>query len=408
MGEVSLKKMIRGVSESVSSAAAERKRLLKRRLELQRLKRIRRKTVPAYRHCKNCGTELKGMYCHRCGQYALDIRQPFWKYIMQYFENVYQFDSKVWVTLWMLFRRPGFLTTEFNAGKIASYVHPMKLLMFITVVFFIFIFFILGDVVDRSLESNSKTYAETLSEMSGKEYAAFAAAFPVKDTTVLLLARNQDISRYPELFEVLECRPAEYDGRQDVGGLPEDTLRVKMPSGLYVSFFEEYVTLDGETLSCDIHRDNAARSDRNELFKERFMNTASGYAPMVALLFTPVLGLLLMAFYRKLKMPYMSHLVFSLHWSSFMFLLVAAFVVAVELWHFEGWMSYLFMAILLIYTVVASHWVYAGTGWIKTALKSILLLSTYSFILLIVISGLLLLLVYSTKDLLDESAVTGL
>lgn len=407
MEKVSFKEMVTGIQESVSEAASERKRLLKRRLELQRLKRIRRKTVPAYRHCKNCGTELKGMYCHRCGQYALDIRQPFWKYIMQYFENVYQFDSKVWVTLWMLFRRPGFLTTEFNAGKIASYVHPMKLLMFITVVFFIFIFFILGDVVDRSLENNSRTYAETLSEMSGKEYKAFVLAFPVKDTTVLLLARSTEISRYPEIFEILECRYADYGSQHGGDALPEDTLRVKMSSGVYASFFEEYATVDGETLSCDIHRDNAARSDRNELFKERFMNTASGYAPMVALLFTPVLGLLLMAFYRKLKMPYMSHLVFSLHWSSFMFLLVAVFVVAVALWHFEAWMSYVFMAVLFIYTVVASRWVYAGTGWVKASVKSLLLLLTYSFILLIVISGLLVLLVYSTQDVLDESAIAG-
>ena len=29
-----------------------------------------------------------------CGQYTLDIYQPFWKYLRQYIENVYQFDSK--------------------------------------------------------------------------------------------------------------------------------------------------------------------------------------------------------------------------------------------------------------------------------------------------------------------------
>ena len=67
-----------------------------RRIEYDRLRRIRRQTVPKYVHCKNCGTRLEGMYCHRCGQYALDTEQPFWKYIKQYFENVYQFDSKVW------------------------------------------------------------------------------------------------------------------------------------------------------------------------------------------------------------------------------------------------------------------------------------------------------------------------
>lgn len=63
------------------------------------------------------------MYCHCCGQYALDIYQPFWKYLRQYIENVYQFDSKIWQTLWLMFTRPGFLTNEFNAGKsIPTYI----------------------------------------------------------------------------------------------------------------------------------------------------------------------------------------------------------------------------------------------------------------------------------------------
>lgn len=88
----------------------------------------------------NCGTPLKGMYCHRCGQYALDIYQPMWKYIRQYFENMYQFDGKIWLTLRLLFTRPGYLTNEFNEGKINSYVHPFHLYMCISVVFFTLFF----------------------------------------------------------------------------------------------------------------------------------------------------------------------------------------------------------------------------------------------------------------------------
>ena len=77
-----------------------------RKIELFRLKRIRKKKTPKYSYCKNCGTPLEGMYCYRCGQYALDTEQPFWKYVRQYFENVYQFDTKIWRTLWYLFSPP--------------------------------------------------------------------------------------------------------------------------------------------------------------------------------------------------------------------------------------------------------------------------------------------------------------
>lgn len=40
----------------------ERKRRVMRLIELKRLRRIRKKTVPGYTYCKNCGTKLEGMY----------------------------------------------------------------------------------------------------------------------------------------------------------------------------------------------------------------------------------------------------------------------------------------------------------------------------------------------------------
>ena len=92
-----------------------------------------------------------GMYCYQCGQYALDTEQPFWKYVRQYFENVYQFEGKVWQTLYRLFASPGFLTKEFNLGKINSYVHPFKLYMFIATVFFMAFFYMASSKTDNVL-----------------------------------------------------------------------------------------------------------------------------------------------------------------------------------------------------------------------------------------------------------------
>ena len=76
-------KGLKAAGERLKERAAKRKRLILRDIELKRIRRVRRKTIPKYTYCKNCGTELKGMYCHRCGQYALDVEQPFWKYIKQ-------------------------------------------------------------------------------------------------------------------------------------------------------------------------------------------------------------------------------------------------------------------------------------------------------------------------------------
>ena len=182
----------------------KRREKLSRQIEYRRLKRIRRKQTPAYTYCKNCGRKLKGMYCSQCGQYALDIEQPFWKYMLQYIENVYQFDTKVWNTLYLLFRKPGFLTREFNAGKINSYVHPMRLFMFISCLFFLFTF----SLAPGSIKDGEKSLEELLDEdssdeeilikkghQSGKDAAELAVRLAAKRLLLVHLPDSEDERR---------------------------------------------------------------------------------------------------------------------------------------------------------------------------------------------------------------------
>ena len=321
---------------------------LQRGLEYKRLKRIRSKYVPPYTHCKNCGTELKGMYCHNCGQYALDSRQPFWKYILQYFENVYQFDTKIWSTLWMLFRRPGFLTTEFNAGKIASYVHPMRLFMCITLLFFIGFFMFIGDTVDRAMSNlNSETIIDELEEASAEDYRAMSSIFD-KDTVVAIAVDIEDVKRYPEVFDAPQM------------------------------------------------------DEKETLFIDGLFGVLSGYAPLFSLFLVPVMALMLKGLYRKKRMMYMNHLAFSLHWGCFFYIMTTLFIIAGELWHYNGLTWYVFLGINLLYTAIALHWVY-GNDWAKTVLKTVLLYFVYLFIVIVLSAAFFAWAIYSQKDIMPSS-----
>ena len=84
--------------------------------------------------CKNCGTPLAGPYCHNCGQKATDLKQSFWGFIAEYFANSFQFDTRILPTLKEMFIHPGKLTQEFCKGRINSYVHPLKMNMFLLVI----------------------------------------------------------------------------------------------------------------------------------------------------------------------------------------------------------------------------------------------------------------------------------
>lgn len=367
---------------------------LQRTLEFKRLKRIRSRYVPPYSHCKNCGTELKGMYCHNCGQYALDSRQPFWKYILQYFENVYQFDTKIWSTLWYLFSRPGFLTTEFNSGKIASYVHPMRLFMCITLLFFIGFFMFVGNTVENAMGKwHSETIIDELEDASPEDYRAIAMFD--KDTVVAIAVDIEDVRKYPEVFDIIGYSAGD---TLSGGSGVKDTVKVRMPS-VYLETFEYREERDGVGL----YATPAPRMDEREsLFIDGLLGILSGYAPLFSLFLVPIMALMLKGLYRKKRMMHMNHLAFSLHWGCFFYIMTALFILVGELWHYNGVPWYIFLGINLLYTTVAMHWVY-GDNWVKTLLKTILLCAVYFFIVLVLTGIFFVWALYSQKDNLPPS-----
>lgn len=214
-------KKVKDIYAQWRAKAQERKENVHRAIELKRLKRFRRKYRVPYTHCKNCGAELQGMYCHNCGQFAHDDSQPFWKYIWQYFENVYQFDYKIPATVWQLFRRPGFLTNEFNAGKIVSYMHPLKLNMFILVIFFTIIIFMGEKAVDEQFtQANIPGYVSENLKLDPQYFAG-------KDTTVFFIGNPHILEDYPDIFTIKKRLSGNHSIRKfrprDIKDMPDET-----------------------------------------------------------------------------------------------------------------------------------------------------------------------------------------
>ena len=484
-------KKVKDLYNNWKDRLAKRKERVHRMIELKRLQRTRSKYIPPYVHCQNCGTKLEGMYCHNCGQFAHDSSQPFWKYVWQYFENVYQFDYKIPVTVWQLFRRPGFLTNEFNAGKIVSYMHPMKLNMFILVIFFTIVIFMGEKVVDEQFtQANISGYIQ-------ENLALDSQYFSGKDTTIFFIGNPYLLEDYPDIFTIKKRLSGKHSVKKLSNGekvqipeLPEeayaenesslargvmkmgedmrmnafytyddeqtghDTILLSLP----VVFLRDRIVLEGDmtvpsymfdkagvdkkdfnrgadyagiaaiaktldmaavsnsldsaeiaeikrelesaTLAyfykvtterryTKINRDNAVKRS----YFDEFLSLSKSWLPLIILLTIPFMAFILKVIYRKKKMNYMSHIVFSLHFCAALF--IALFVVLLLLSFasfipstllFKGYMAFLF-----IYFIIASHTVYSGTGWVKSVFKSLFVLLLYLLGVTILLSLLLLL-----------------
>ncbi len=88
-------------------------------------------------HCKNCDTELAGEYCHQCGQHHRQYIRSIFAVVGDLFGEIGHWDSRFYRTMVGLFFRPGFLSLEFSRGRHASYVPPLRLYFFVSLVAFL-------------------------------------------------------------------------------------------------------------------------------------------------------------------------------------------------------------------------------------------------------------------------------
>ena len=96
--------------------------------------------------CRNCGSPLHGPHCYACGQPVKGLVRPLGNLFGDFLDSVFNIDTRVLRTIPPLFAKPGFLTTEYFAGRQVRYVTPVRLFFFLCILaFFVGRFAIDGD-----------------------------------------------------------------------------------------------------------------------------------------------------------------------------------------------------------------------------------------------------------------------
>jgi len=121
------------VGDSVASALEEHRGPRKRRF----WRRKPKEELAPLTHCENCGTELRGHYCSNCGQAAIDYRRSFRHVIVDVLDSFLNWDSKFIRSIGLLLWRPGWLTNQFLEGRRVRFLHPLRLYLLVSIVFFL-------------------------------------------------------------------------------------------------------------------------------------------------------------------------------------------------------------------------------------------------------------------------------
>ncbi|HNR92760.1 MAG TPA: DUF3667 domain-containing protein [Dokdonella sp.] len=115
--------------------------------------------------CPNCGAPVHGPYCHACGQSEKGMVRSLKEVFSDLSDIVFNVDSRIFRSLFDLYFRPGFLTTEYIAGRRARYVTPFRLFFVLCLLAFFLVQAMLGDAMfanaDRAMAARAQIDAAT-------------------------------------------------------------------------------------------------------------------------------------------------------------------------------------------------------------------------------------------------------
>lgn len=89
-------------------------------------------------NCLNCGHQVEEHFCTQCGQENIEIKEDALHMISHAIADYFHFESKFFGTIKPLLLQPGYLSKVYVAGKRVAFIHPIRLYIFISIVFFLF------------------------------------------------------------------------------------------------------------------------------------------------------------------------------------------------------------------------------------------------------------------------------
>ena len=349
--------------------------------EVQSTTNLQNSEFDPTKQCLNCGTELNGKYCHNCGQHITDHAMTVKRLILSYLDNTYLWDPQQFKTIWRLISRPGLLTNEYIAGKFVSQVQPLKLNMFLLVVFLtIFVFF-----------GSDKKINDTMQEItSSEEMFAELRMDDLSEDEVILekikTSPRDTINLVAPIF-IAEKHPSIIKTHQIIYNSEGDNIDQWIAIVPHVFIEEEILKLDEEG-NYRFNPEVGETAEEIAIVKaigEQMFTFLMQYMPIILFLTAPLLAFSLRAVQRKKKRSYFTHFVFSMHYIAFVEIMIIVMYIFYLIFHPSlSLLNKIFTIFSCIYFARAFHTVY-GTSWFRSITKAILSNVIYYSICLLIL-----------------------
>ena len=149
-------------------------------------------------HCTNCSYKFlqADNYCPVCGQKNHELRILLKHLLEELLESTLHFDSKTLRTIKLLLIKPGSLSLEFNSGRRANYVPPIRLYVLISFVFFFLLNLVSGGHKTETNHSANGNVKSGFSISYQGIYSTDLSGLSIQQTDSLMTARKVESTNF--------------------------------------------------------------------------------------------------------------------------------------------------------------------------------------------------------------------
>src|ERR1700761_5008769 len=328
--------------------------------------------------CLNCGTILQGHFCHVCGQENLQIKESFGHMMNHAISDYFHFDHQFFHTLKPLFLKPGLLTNEYMAGRRTQYLHPVKMYIFISLVYFLVVFQQKHETVkiqhknqttEQVKDSLSKIAVSRIDSNKVMSPAQKAAAvnqikirekpgFNIRFGSINQSAENNDVDDTDTLNKK-DTSYAQYLAKQQL-----------LPPAQRDGWFDRYMKKKTYVF-------RQGKTEKLKLINETIQHNF----PKIMFLLLPLFALILRVAFWSSKKFYVEHLIYAFHLHCFIFLfmtiiLIISLVLPVSWDGANQWLMFCAALVVIWYVYRSLRVVYQRSRW-RTISKMIGITLTY-------------------------------
>jgi hypothetical protein len=342
------------------------------------------------KNCLNCGTTVVGRYCHVCGQENIETKESFWSLAKHFVFDIFHFDGKFFHTLKYIFIKPGLVAREYCLGKRISFLHPIRMYLFTSAIFFL-VFFSLKNGNGLVISSDT-TKPLTIAQRKQK----------IENYRETLKQNPKNSEKYLHRISLLEdtTKPLTYsilyegDSTINVNGKDYSSVR-EYDSIQHASTSKEKDNWLARALSRKTIELNKKYHNNGIEMAKAIWETFLHKMPYMLFISLPFFALLLRLLYvRRKNFYYSDHAIFTIYHYILSFILLLIFFCISALQDKLGWrlLSYLIPVIFIswpLYLLLEMKNFYQQK-WLKTIGKFLLLNFLGLIVIFILLVGFIL------------------